>query len=469
MGDQFSLPGAANLPEENPNPVFRVTPDRTVLYANSTGRELLSLWGCEDSGPIPELWSESQAGKLAAGKTIEVEILAGDREYSFDVVPVGEMGYINLYGSDITNRHQLELALQENIEDLAQKAQMLDAANDSIMLLDMNYNFVYANEAAYTSRGYSREEFMRLKVKDFVSPAYLPTVGAKVGDLLEKQSGSYESEHVAKNGKLIPVDVRSRIFKIGDQNYILSVARDISERKLAEEALQQKAQELEESNRDLESFAHAASHDLQAPLRTISGFLTLLQRRYGPQLGERGAELVERSVAAVGRLMQLVQDLLSFSRAASRELQLQETDLGNLVAEVVADLQADVQESGALVSTGQLPALAVDQSQVRQVFHNLIHNAIKFRRDGVAPEVTVTAEGDGVEWIFSVADNGIGIDPSLVGDLFRPFKRLHAEGKYPGSGIGLSIARRVVERHGGRIWVESMPSKGSTFYFTIPG
>jgi light-regulated signal transduction histidine kinase (bacteriophytochrome) len=253
-----------------------------------------------------------------------------------------------------------------------------------------------------------------------------------------------------------------------DEGILEGAAADITDRKILEEKLTEKNKELERSNQDLESFAYAASHDLQAPLRTIAGFLSLIQRRYAPQLGNRGEELVERSVAAAARLTQLVQDLLAFSRASSQDLQLQETDLGALVAEVVADLHADTEESGASISGGQLPTLAVDRTKVRQVFHNLISNAIKFRREGVAPEVSVTAENDGGEWTFAVSDNGIGIDPELVGKIFQPFKRLHAEDKYPGTGIGLSIARRVVERHGGRIWVESAPGEGSTFYFTLP-
>jgi PAS domain S-box-containing protein len=277
-----------------------------------------------------------------------------------------------------------------------------------------------------------------------------------------------EVDFLTRTGKLGTVIVNNKMITMGNKNYNLTTNYDVTELKRAEVNLRDLNQELETSNKDLEAFTHAASHDLQAPLRTISGFLSLIQRRYGSQLGDRGVGLIERCVAAVGRLTQLVQDLLTFSRAASRELDMKETDLGQLVTEVVADLQADVQESGASVTIGQLPAISIDRTQVRQVFHNLIHNAIKFHRAGVAPEVQVTAAGDNGEWTFAVSDNGIGIDPELGGKIFQPFKRLHAEDEYPGTGIGLSIARRVVERHGGRIWVESAPGEGSTFYFTLP-
>lgn len=235
-------------------------------------------------------------------------------------------------------------------------------------------------------------------------------------------------------------------------------------RELARQAA--RAEELGRSNRELEEFAYIASHDLQAPLRRIAGFAQLLARRYKGKLDADADEFVDRITAGTARMQGLIQDLLTYSRAGSKQLQPVPTDLEALLAGVVSDLEAPLKEAGGRITSGPLPSMTVDAGQAARLLQNLIGNAIKFRGPR-RPEIKVSARRAGGEWVFSIADNGIGIEPKFTEDVFKMFRRLHAASAYPGTGIGLAVARKIVERHGGRIWVESEPGKGATFHFTL--
>ena len=235
-------------------------------------------------------------------------------------------------------------------------------------------------------------------------------------------------------------------------------------RELAREAA--RAEELERSNRELEEFAYIASHDLQAPLRRITGFAQLLGKRYAGKLGADADDYIGRITGGTHRMQSLIQDLLTYSRAGSRQLEPAPTDLDRLLRDVVADLDAAIKEAGGKVIAGPLPSMTVDAGLVSRLLQNLISNAVKFH--GASPPVVrVSATRTAGEWVFAVADNGIGIPPQFKGEIFKMFRRLHPSSAYPGTGIGLAVSRKIVERHGGRIWIESEPGKGSTFYFTL--
>lgn len=227
-----------------------------------------------------------------------------------------------------------------------------------------------------------------------------------------------------------------------------------------------RAEDLSRSNRELEEFAYIASHDLQAPLRRITGFAQLLSRRYKGKLDADADEFVDRITAGTDRMQHLIQDLLTYSRTGSRPLEVAAVNLDDALRDVLADLDPAVKEAGGRVIAGHLPVMSVDYGQVSRLFQNLISNALKFRADR-PPLIEIAANRVADEWVFSVADNGIGIDAKLTGEIFKMFRRLHPASAYPGTGIGLAIARKIVERHGGRIWVESQAGKGSTFYFTL--
>jgi PAS domain S-box-containing protein len=230
-------------------------------------------------------------------------------------------------------------------------------------------------------------------------------------------------------------------------------------------------EELRRSNADLEQFASVASHDLQEPLRTVTSFAELLEKRYGSQLDARGNGYLRNVLEGAARMQRLVRDMLAVARPGgvkgARIRVGEHAPCNEIVDHVIEDLQAGMTECGAQVTRDELPELAVDRSQVAQLFKNLLGNAIKFRGDA-PPRVHVSAQRQGHQWLFSVSDNGIGIEPEHAATVFQMFQRIHEHSRYPGSGIGLAVAKRIVERHGGRIWFESEAGRGTTFYFILP-
>jgi PAS domain S-box-containing protein len=244
--------------------------------------------------------------------------------------------------------------------------------------------------------------------------------------------------------------------------------QEIAERKRAEKRIERYAVDLERSNRDLEQFAYAVSHDLQEPLRVVKSYLRLLEDRYSDQLESKAEEYVDHAVDGAERMQEMIGALLDLSRVGTQGDDPAPADAEEILKRVLGSLERAIEDAGAEVTHGQLPTVMADEAQLAQVFQNLIANAIKFRKEDVPPRVHVSAEREGDEWVFSVADNGIGIDPDQAERIFEVFQRLHTEEEYSGLGIGLALCRRIVERHGGRIWVESEPGEGSTFTFTLP-
>ncbi|MDE2291258.1 MAG: response regulator, partial [Elusimicrobia bacterium] len=256
-----------------------------------------------------------------------------------------------------------------------------------------------------------------------------------------------------------PEEVRTRV------RTLLEAVRSREE---ARAALEVKTAELERSNAELEQFAFVASHDLQEPLRKVVGFCELLEQREAGRLEEESLDCVRRAAASARRMQDMVRGLLALARAARPGEPPAPVDAARALAQALEDLQGEVARTGASVTSGPLPTVLARGPQVSQLFENLVANALKFR--GERPcEVRVEARRDGKDgWVFSVRDNGIGIDPRYAERVFGVFERLHPRGRYPGSGIGLAICRKIVESQGGRIWVESAPGAGATFYFTLP-
>lgn len=247
----------------------------------------------------------------------------------------------------------------------------------------------------------------------------------------------------------------------------IAVIRDISEQERAREVMAQQQQELERSNRDLEQFAYASSHDLQEPLRAVSGYCQLLARRYASQLEPKAAEYIAEAVDGARRMQALIEGLLAYSRVGRHGNPIVATDSQAAFDQALANLEAAIAECDAVITHGPLPIVPADGVQLVQLFQNLIGNAVKYRGDR-QPEVHVAALRREKDWLFSVRDNGIGIEPKYTNRIFVIFQRLHTRSEYPGTGIGLSLCKRIVEHHGGHIWVESEPGVGSTFFFTLP-
>jgi PAS domain S-box-containing protein len=243
---------------------------------------------------------------------------------------------------------------------------------------------------------------------------------------------------------------------------------DITDRKRAEEQIEQYAADLQRSNQDLEQFAHVVSHDLREPARMVKGFLELLEGQYGDQLDPKAREYVNYAADGAQRMQEMIRGLLDLSRVDTRGEELTPTDARVVLERTLRSLEPAIEDAAARVTYDPLPTVLADQAQLAQVFQNLIANAIKFHKEDQSPRVHISAEREGDEWVFSVEDNGIGIDPKQAPRIFQIFQRLHTRDEYEGMGIGLALCKRIVERHGGHIWVESDVVDGSTFYFTLP-
>ena len=251
-------------------------------------------------------------------------------------------------------------------------------------------------------------------------------------------------------------------------NSILSLNKTDRERKEANNELKKNLEELERSNKELQSFTHITSHDLQEPLRTIASYSQLIERRYKGQLDSDADEFLEYMVSDAKRMKSMIQGLLDYSHVEARSDKFKEVNTKKALDTALSNLQYSINQCHAEVTHDPLPIIFADECQIVSVFQNLIDNALKFQKRDETPKIHISAKKHDNEWIFSVKDNGIGIEDQYLNIIFEVFKRLHAVGEYEGAGIGLAIVKRIIDRHGGHIWVESSPGYGSTFYFTIP-
>lgn len=230
---------------------------------------------------------------------------------------------------------------------------------------------------------------------------------------------------------------------------------------------QKALQVLERSNEELKQFAYVASHDLQSPLKTIEGYSGLLESRYNMQLDETGIKILKTTASSAGRVRLLINDLLEFSQAGLSQ-DTAETDLNDTLKEAPEEMQHELDTSGTILRVEPLPTLRLSNTEIKRVFQNLIANAIRYSRKGITPEIEIWAREKSDEWLFCVSDNGIGIDETYFSKIFLVFQRLHGREAYPGTGVGLSTCKEIIETHGGKIWLNSTPGKGSDFYFTLP-
>jgi PAS domain S-box-containing protein len=350
---------------------------------------------------------------------------------------------------------------------------LLQAAPDGILVCDSRGTITTASDQCEALFGYALTELIGQTIEVLVPDA----LKAKHIGLRERYQEMPRRRPMGvgldlyarrKDGSQLPVEISLSGCMVDGEACVIAVVRDVSERRRLESDLNRLIEELKRSNEELEQFAYIASHDLQEPLRMVSGYTQLLKRRYVAQLDAEANEYIDYAVDGVKRMQALIQDLLAYARLSTRGRGFQVTDLNFLLRQVSANLATQVEEAGATITVGELPNLRVDASQVVQVFQNLVSNALKFRRPAIPLVIAISANRDGDYWRFTVSDNGIGIDPQYSGRIFEVFQRLHTRDQYPGNGIGLAICKKVVERHQGRIWFESTLGEGTSFHFTLP-
>jgi light-regulated signal transduction histidine kinase (bacteriophytochrome) len=284
------------------------------------------------------------------------------------------------------------------------------------------------------------------------------------------RSEVYEKEYIRADGNVFPVELRTFLIRDEEQRPIgmWSIVRDITERKQMEREREKVMIALTQSNEDLKQFAYVASHDLQEPLRMVASYTQLLAERYGDQLDDKAHKFIAYAVDGASRMQTLILDLLAFSRVETRAQPFKSVDAQSALGAAIVNLKAVIDETGSLVTTDDLPQVRADESQLTMVFQNLINNGIKFQNERHPAHIHVSAQPQNGCWCFSVQDNGIGIDAKYKDKIFLVFQRLHTRSEYPGTGIGLALCKRIIDRHGGRIWFESSPGQGTTFFFTIP-
>lgn len=383
--------------------------------------------------------------------------------------PIGMIAF----AADISGRKRTEADLRESEERFRS---IFEHSNDAIYILDPEKDeFLEINERAAEMLEYSVDELKRLHPSD-IHPDEMPRLQA-FAEVVNARGHGWTRDLTCrtKTGDKLPSEISASMIRLEGRSWMIAVVRDMSPRVKAEAQLAEAEQELERralqlslAETQLSDLARAVSHDLSEPLRTVSSYVQLLEQRYHDQLDQDATEFIGYAVDAVKRMRVLISDVLDLSRIGASGRPLSDVDTARVVEEVVHDLAAGIEEAEAVVNAEGLPVVRGDERELRELFQNLIGNALKFRSPNRLPQVRLSAtRGEGATR-FAVADNGVGIDAAHQERVFGVFRRLNPQDAYPGTGIGLAICKKVVDHHGGRIWVESEAGQGSTFYFTIP-
>ncbi len=362
--------------------------------------------------------------------------------------------------------------LSEAKDSEAKYRGLMEAAPDAMVVVNQGGDIVLLNVQAEKQFGYRRDELLGQKVKNIIPEGFAERLIAddarSAAEALAQQIGTgIELSGRRKDGSKFPLELMLSPLESSEGTLVTAAIRDISVRKAAEADLLQNVQDLNRSNQELEQFANIASHDLQEPLRMVVSYTQLLSRRYKGKLDADADEFIAYAVDGASRMQRLIQDLVAYSRVGSKAGNLRHISSEDALRQALQNLRGVIQDSGALVTHEPLPAVMADEIQLIQLFQNLVGNAIKYQNPGI-PRVQISAiRNGGKKWTFSVQDNGLGIEPKYFERIFGMFQRLHKREEFAGTGIGLAICKKIVERHGGRISVESQLGEGATFRFAL--
>ena len=430
---------------------------------------------------------------LGNSQTISARLTVGDHLFGMIVIAASELSqadlpaisaFANQTSIALENTHlyqetqawaqELEQRVEQRSAELKESRDFSDAVINSLpgvfYMFDQNGKFVRWNQNLEQVTEYTADEISTIHPLQFFAEEQQVAVAANIQEVFATGKANVEADLVSKSGQKSPYYFTGLLLIVADEPYVAGIGIDITERKRMEETLRNKTAELERSNQELEQFAYVASHDLQEPLRMVSSYTQLLARRYQDRLDEDAHDFIQYAVDGASRMQRLITDLLAYSRVGTRGKDFEPTDLNDVLAQIRSNLSITIEESCAIITHDELPLVIGDEGQLVQMLQNLIANAIKFRGE-LSPQVHISATqpNGSKEWLFSVKDNGIGIDPQHHERIFVIFQRLHNREQFTGTGIGLAVVKRIVERHDGRIWVESQPGDGATFSFTLTG
>jgi PAS domain S-box-containing protein len=499
-----------NIVENIPNMIFIKSADKLNFeMINKAGEDLLGhtkeeLLGKNDYDFFPK--NEADFFTQKDREVLENKILLdipeetietknfGQRILHTKKIPLldhdGKPQYLLGISDDITELKKAEKSLENAYNDLELKVQertseilkskeelrlknrynreLLEVSIDPLVTIGPDGNITDVNKAVETVTGYSRTQLIGTDFSDY----FTDSNKAKAGYEQVFREGfvkDYPLEIRHKNGKLTPVLYNASVYR--DENGeiigIFAAARDISQLKKAEIKLEKLVDKLEISNKELEEFAYVASHDLKEPLRMITSFLNLLEKRYGNELDDDAADFINYAVDGAQRMDEMINDLLEYSRVSSKERKFEYIQSERIVEQVLKNLRSLIDENSAIITYDKLPMIYANKHQMVQLFQNLISNAIKYC-DKKIPRIYISATKKDDNYLFSIEDNGIGIDQAHLKRIFTIFQRLHTRKEYEGSGIGLAISKKILQKHHGKIWAESEPGIGTTFYFTLP-
>ncbi|WP_041039272.1 PAS domain S-box protein [Paramagnetospirillum magnetotacticum] len=472
------------LTEHSPVGVFQADPEGTCLYANErwldlAGRsrdEMLGAKWCrvvhpDDREAVAALWQSHVSGQ---GEFLaEMRLMRGDGSIRWvrghaAALSDSEGPAGGLVGTieDITAAKEAERRLLLSEEKFAKAFR---ASPDAMVIsLAEDGRYIELNDTFSSMLGYGRDELMghtALEMGVWALPedrAALVAAARRDGQVV-----NFETRLRRKNGETFDTLISVQEVVLDDQDCLLFICRDISERKAMEARGKELLARLDASNKELEQFAYVTSHDLQEPLRMIAGYAQLIERRYRGRLDKDADEFIAFLVDGAMRMQAMIRDLLEYSRVDRLSGQFTCFSMGDVLDDARANLGAALAEAGGTIEVGPMPEVNADRSQMLRLFQNLIGNALKYRSAERPPKVRVSAEQTARGWVFSVADNGIGIDPAYFDRIFLVFQRLHTREHYDGTGIGLAICKKIVERHSGHIWVESRPGEGCDFRFSL--
>jgi len=491
--------------EHAPQLVAIADPDGRISYLNNAGHHWLGLKIGQDLNlKMAELqpeWANRIIHNMAVPTAVESGFWFGETAFLrpdanerpvMQVVmahrhPDGKVSHYSTIAFDLSERKQLEEELhrhQQQLEKLVEvRTQTMVAtqakfrayfenAQIGMAITSLDRQWEETNNRLCEMLGYSQVELANLTWEDLTHPDDLASDRAKFDKLLDGTEDSYslEKRFICKSGEIIytMLTVACVRKEDGSPDYFAATIQDISLRKQAENRLKEALQVLAASNRELEQFAYVASHDLQEPLRTITSYIQLIERRFCAELDDDAQEFINYVVEAAARMKTLINDLLEYSRIGRKDLPNEDVDLNQVVANISSQIQLSIDETGTELQVDHLPTLRGVRSQFNQLFHNLISNAIKFRRKDVPLTIRISAKEIGEFWEISLQDNGIGIEAQYFDRIFTIFQRLHTVKEYPGTGIGLAQCKKIVERYKGTIHLQSIPGEGTTFIIRLP-